>query len=162
MRIIIYLLIRLKRFFQKAFYSLLLRTNLIKKNVLVSKGFFLARKNKMCLGTSIYIGRNCHVGTNVNIGSYVLIASNVSFVGGDHDITNVDIKMFNSGRGTQSGIVIEDDVWIGHGAIVMDGIRLRSGSIVAAGAVVTKSFPAYSIIGGNPAKLIRMRVAKKN
>ena len=66
--------------------------------------------------------------------------------------------MFSSGRAVQKGIVLENNTWLGHGSIIMDGVTIREGSIVAAGAVVTKSFPAFSIVGGNPARLIRSRV----
>jgi acetyltransferase-like isoleucine patch superfamily enzyme len=54
-------------------------------------------------------------------------------------------------------VVIEDDVWCGANVTILKGVTIGHGSVVAAGAVVTKSFPPYSIIGGVPAKLIRMR-----
>ena len=54
-------------------------------------------------------------------------------------------------------VVIEDDVWIGGHVIINAGRRIRKGTIIAAGSVVTKDFPEYSIIGGNPVKLIKIR-----
>ena len=56
-----------------------------------------------------------------------------------------------------SPIVIEDDVWIGHGAVILKGVTLGQGSIVAAAAVVTKNVSPYSIVGGIPAKPIGSR-----
>jgi len=56
---------------------------------------------------------------------------------------------------TAEGIVIEDDVWLGAGAVITDGVRVGHHSIVAAGAVVTKDVPAYSVVGGVPAKVIK-------
>jgi acetyltransferase-like isoleucine patch superfamily enzyme len=52
-------------------------------------------------------------------------------------------------------VVIEDDVWIGFNAIILKGVRIGRGSIVGAGAVVTRTMPAFSLIAGNPAKVIR-------
>lgn len=54
-------------------------------------------------------------------------------------------------------VVIENDVWIGHGAKIMDGVTIGNGAIIAAGAIVTKNVPEYAIVGGVPAKLIRYR-----
>ncbi len=152
------MLVLLKQLLMKSYYSILFRDNLINKNVLVGKGYFLSRKNSVSIiGERIYIGPNCHVGTNLDIHSDVLIASSVSFVGGDHAFSDIDVPMFSSGRSSQVGVILENNTWIGHGSIIMDGVTIREGSIVAAGAVVTKSFPSFSIIGGNPARLIRGR-----
>ena len=155
----IHYLVTTKRLLQKFYNSFLVRENCIKKNILIGKGFSKSRKNTIRLvGNNIYFGKNCHVGANVSVSSYVMVASNVSFVGSDHDISNPNEVMFYSGRAEMRNILLEDNVWIGHGAIVMDGVSVLEGSVVAAGAVVTKTFPKYSIIGGNPAKLIRSRL----
>lgn len=58
---------------------------------------------------------------------------------------------------SRGGIVVEDDVWIGFGSTILDGVTLRRGTVVAAGAVVTKDTPPYSIVGGVPAKVIKYR-----
>jgi chloramphenicol O-acetyltransferase type B len=65
------------------------------------------------------------------------------------------------GKGVNSKVIIEDDVWIGYGAIIMSGVKIRRGSIIAAGSVVTKDVEPYSIVGGNPAKLIKYRFSKE-
>jgi len=66
--------------------------------------------------------------------------------------------MMDQGMGSFVPIVIEDDVWIGANATILKGVRISRGSIVGSGAVVTKDVPPYSIVGGNPAKIIRSRL----
>ena len=58
-------------------------------------------------------------------------------------------------------VIIEDDVWCGANVTILKGVTIGNGSVVAAGAVVTKSFPPYSIIGGVPAKLLKMRFTEE-
>ena len=86
-----------------------------------------------------------------------MFASYVSLVGGDHDITNPEILLRLSGRGTLKTTIIEDNVWLGHGVVVMHGVRIKSGAVIAAGAVVTRDIPENEIWGGNPARLIKVR-----
>eukprot|EP00388_Colpodella_angusta_P002936 GDKJ01010433.1.p5 GENE.GDKJ01010433.1~~GDKJ01010433.1.p5 ORF type:complete len:225 (+),score=-6.15 GDKJ01010433.1:1187-1861(+) len=103
------------------------------------------------------------------IGNYVSIANKVIFIlGGNHHIntlTSYPLKnfllniryedSFSKGR-----IVIEDEVWIGFGATILSGVKIGKGAIIAAGTVVTKDVAPYSIVGGNPQKLIRFRFEK--
>ena len=93
----------------------------------------------------------------LKIGNDVMFGSYVSCVGGDHNIDDINVKMNSSGRDILKTTIIENNVWIGHGSIVMHGITIETGAVIAAGSVVTKNVPAYSIFGGNPAILIRKR-----
>jgi len=102
----------------------------------------------------------------LNIGSFCSIASGVKFIlGGEHKlnkfstypfrriiIDNNEIETFSKGD-----IILEDDVWIGTNSLILSGVKLSRGTVVAAGSVVTKSTDPYSIIGGNPARLIKKR-----
>jgi acetyltransferase-like isoleucine patch superfamily enzyme len=63
-------------------------------------------------------------------------------------------------KGLNTTVIIEDDVWVGYGAIILSGIKIGKGSIIAAGSVVTKDIEPCSIVGGNPAKFIKYRYAK--
>ncbi len=102
------------------------------------------------------------------IGCYVSIASDVKFIlGGNHfteGYTTFPIKskvryLSPEIDATSKGeIYIDDDVWIGIGAIILSGVKIGRSSIIAAGSVVTRSFPPYSIIGGNPARLLKTRL----
>jgi len=103
------------------------------------------------------MGRNCHLASNAIIGDDVMFASYVAIVGGDHKIDNINVMMNQSGRDDMRTITIEDNVWIGHGSIIMHGVTIRSGAVIASGSVVTKEVPNNAIFGGNPAKLIRYR-----
>ena len=104
------------------------------------------------------IGSRCTFLCDVEIGNKVLIASDVAFVNSDdHNFDVIGKAMWDSGRGDQFKIVVEDDVWIGHGAIILTPAHIGRGSIVAAGSVVNKDVPRYSIVAGVVAKVVKMR-----
>lgn len=110
------------------------------------------------LGDKVQFGPGCIVHCDARIGSHVLFARNVSLVGrDDHRIDVVGQSVWESPRGDSLRVVIGNDVWLGHGAIVLSGVTIGSGSIIAAGAVVVADVPPCSIVGGNPAKIIKPR-----
>ena len=74
-----------------------------------------------------------------------------------HEFKSLNIPINKQGAKQEDPIIIGDDCWIGTRAIILPGVSIGNHSIIAAGAVVTHSFPAYSIIGGVPAKLIKTR-----
>jgi chloramphenicol O-acetyltransferase type B len=113
--------------------------------------------NHVTVGDHVYIGRHSHLAGRISIGDYCLIASYVSFVGGDHPVDVLGYPMCFAGGPHLIETVVERDVWIGHGAIVLQGVRIGEGSVVAAGSVVTKSVDPYTIVAGNPARKIRDR-----
>jgi hypothetical protein len=87
-----------------------------------------------------------------------MIASDVAFINSDDHLFDIVGKMmWDSGRGDKYKIVIEDDVWIGHGVIILSPTCIGRGAIVAAGSVVTSDIPRYAIFAGVPARLVRMR-----
>jgi len=85
-----------------------------------------------------------------------MIAQCVSIRDTDHNFEDCNIAMIDQGIVTDS-IIIENDVWICHGAVVTRGVTIGKGSIIAANAVVTKDIEPYTIVGGIPAKLIKKR-----
>ena len=122
---------------------------------------FWSPRRHIVLGDYVGIGYRCLFQCDTEIGNKVLIASDVAFLNSDdHRYDLVGKCIWDSGRGDKYKVVVEDDVWIGHGAIVMSPTRIGRGSIVAAGAVVTKDVAPYSIVGGVPAKVIKMRFAE--
>lgn len=120
---------------------------------------------------NICVGNNVNLGyrpvliagkSKITIGSHVMFGPQVTIRGGNHRIDLLGrymdtVKNDEKRPEDDPGVVIEDDVWIGTRAIILAGVTIGRGSVVAAGAVVTKSVPPYAIVGGNPAKVIRMR-----
>lgn len=99
---------------------------------------------------------------DASLGNDVLIASSVALVGrDDHRIDCVGSAIWDSPRGDSYRLVIGNDVWIGHGAICIAGITVGTGSVVAAGSVVTKDVPPYTVVAGNPARVIRPRFTEQ-
>lgn len=119
----------------------------------------------LCNGGDIIIGKNStlhpfsilygHGG--VRIGNNVRIAANNVFIPANHIFSSIDVPIKDQGI-SKKGIIIEDDVWIGTGCKILDGTTIGTGAIIAAGAVVNKDVPAYSIFGGVPAKYIKSRI----
>jgi len=119
---------------------------------------FWSPHKHIVLGDNVGIGRRCLFLADTEIGSKVLIASSVAFINrDDHNYDIVGKTIWDSGRGDRFKIVVEDDVWIGHGCIILSGVRIGRGSIVAAGSIVLKDVDPYSIVAGSPARLIKMR-----
>lgn len=97
------------------------------------------------------------VSTNsVSVGSDVMIASDCYILDVSHDTSSIHIPIREQGY-RMAPVVIEDDVWLGTGVIVLMGVTIGRGAIVAAGSVVTKDVPPFHIAGGVPAKLIKSR-----
>ncbi len=104
--------------------------------------------------------------SQLHIGSYCSIADGVTFLlNADHAVdrlTTFPLRAFVLGGNervkTRGDIIVEDDVWIGYGAIVLSGVRLGRGSIVAAGAIVTRDVPQYTLAAGVPARAVKNRL----
>jgi chloramphenicol O-acetyltransferase type B len=139
-------------------YGLRLGLNIVGHDAYFAGFPFVSRKNRVRFeGRGVYVGQHCHFGADVVFGSRVLVASRVSFVGGDHRIDQIGVPMDATGRDVLRTIRIGNDVWVGHGATVLHGVTLGDGCVVAAGSVVTRDVPVCAIVGGNPARVIRMR-----
>lgn len=113
-------------------------------------------------GRNIKISKYCHINENVfiqgaKIGGFVMIAPNVSILSIMHNHNRCDIPMIMQGTEDEQIPVIEDDVWIGRNVIIMPGVNVGRGSIIAAGAVVVNNVEPYTVVGGIPAKLITKR-----
>jgi len=105
-------------------------------------------------GPFSYVGRDCCICPRVNIGAYTYLAHEVTILGGDHryDVPGVPIGF--SERPRMPHTIVEDDVWIGHRAIIFAGVTIGRGAIIGAGSVVTKNVSPYAIVAGVPARKI--------
>ncbi|MFA7429334.1 MAG: DapH/DapD/GlmU-related protein, partial [Rhodospirillaceae bacterium] len=121
----------------------------------------------LSVGDDVYIGKFCTIEVDGRIGNQVLIANGVGLVGRhDHDFTTVGVPVrsapwvgdaaFKATHGPEI-LVVEDDVWLGYGCIVLSGVTVGRGAIVSAGAVVTHDVAPYAIVAGVPARAVGER-----
>lgn len=127
------------------------------KNVAIERGASFGRKLK--LGNQSGVGVNAWIKGDVTIGDNVLMGPNVVILTQNHIHERTDIPIIEQGTTREFPVVIDDDCWICQNVIILPGVHVERGSILAAGAVVTKNVPAYSIVGGNPAKIIKSRIS---
>lgn len=142
------------------------------------RGSYVHASSKLESGTSFvhsnmgrhsFCGYDCEI-EHADIGSFVSIANKVVLGGGKHPLDwigmspafyvgrdSIAFKAATHERPAPARVFIGNDVWIGHSAIVMQGVRIGHGAVVGAGAIVTCDVPDYAIVAGNPAKLIRYR-----
>jgi acetyltransferase-like isoleucine patch superfamily enzyme len=132
----------------------------IGNDVIISRNCVIQAKT-----AAVTIGDRTDIGCNtlltasggIEIGNSVLIAGNCYIGGGRYHTDRIDIPMMEQGLYTKGPVIIHDDVWLGAGATVLDGVTLGKGCVVGAGAVVTKDLPDYAIATGVPAKVIKYR-----
>lgn len=113
--------------------------------------------NDLVAGAYSFINEDCIVYPRVTLGNYVLLAPRVAIVGQDHRFDTPELPLPFSGRPEPRSTELQDDCWIGFGAILMTGVTIGRGAIVAAGSVVTKDVAPYEIVGGAPARKIGER-----
>ena len=101
-----------------------------------------------------HVSPGCLIGPRVELGAYAMVGPQVAIVGDDHVYDRPGVPIIFSGRPNLRPTVIEADAWIGCRVIILAGVRISRGAIVAAGAVVTKDVPPYEIHGGIPARKI--------
>ena len=130
-------------------------TNCKAKNINIQKNCFF--ESNVRIGDNSGIGINCLVQGPTIIGNDVMMGPDVVILTSNHRFDRIDIPMIKQGFQKKKEVIIEDDVWIGTRAIILPGVKIGKGSIIAAGAVVTKNVPSYVIVGGCPAKIIKRR-----
>lgn len=135
-------------------------------HVLIDK-YVMFRGNNQKIGDYSYI--NGGILYNVEMGKFCSVGFNVCIGPGEHQLNNVttypvDARIVHHGGYLEFEnklTVIGNDVWIGHGAIILGGVKVGNGAVIAAGSVVTKNVPDYAIVAGVPAKVIKYRCSKE-
>ena len=118
-------------------------------------------------GENVEIGEDCQINEYVfiegaHIGNHVMIAQRAAMYNMTHNFARTDIPMTQQGRRVGLNPVIEDDVWIGINAVILPGVRIRTGCVIGSNAVVTRDTEPFGVYGGVPARLIRDRKAPRS
>ncbi|WP_304598351.1 sugar O-acetyltransferase [Pelagibaculum spongiae] len=123
------------------------------KNALINQPFYCSYGIHLLIGEESFINFNCTILDNawVTIGSRCMLGPNVQIYTAAHDL---DSELRAQGIEKALPVTIEDDVWIGGGAIILPGVKIGKRSVIGAGAVITKDIPADSRAVGNPAQVI--------
>lgn len=120
------------------------------KDVQIKDGVVILNPENISIGDHSGINQHCYLNafSGIDIGKYVRIAPSVALVSADHGFMKKDVPMsLQESRGKK--IIIEDDVWIGYGTVVLKGVRIGQGSVIGANARISKDVPEYSIVVGN-------------
>ncbi len=125
------------------------------RNITIANNALIA-PTSLRVGDNVWIGFNCSIVGKVEIGDDVMLGPNVTIAGANHGFELVD-KPMREQQLNIHGIIIGNDVWIGANSVILDGVTIGSGSIVAAGSVVTKDVKEGDVVAGNPAKKMRSR-----
>lgn len=126
--------------------------------VIVKNRCYFGNGKRLTVGDRSQLGQGARLSGVINIGNDVMIGPDVAMMATSHSYEDVTIPMNQQGAAEEKPITIGNDVWVGTRVIILPGVTIGSHSIVGAGAIVTKSFPDYSIVAGNPARMIRSRI----
>jgi galactoside O-acetyltransferase len=140
-------------------------------NLKIGQGFSMMQRCSLCAvnGGKIYIGDNVSMNNNVYIdasqggeiviGDNVLFGPNITLRASNHRSDKKNIPIIQQGH-LPGKIFIKNDVWIGTNAVILSGVTIGQGSVIGAGAVVTKDVPENVLVGGVPAKIIKENYRK--
>ncbi len=125
------------------------------KNVNIEKGAVIS--SKLSIGDNSGIGVNCNCGGELYIGNDVMMGPECVVISRNHKFEDTTTPIRLQGYEKEEPCYIGNDVWIGRRVMIMPGVRIGNGCVIAAGAVVTKDIPDFAIAGGVPAKVIKYR-----
>lgn len=132
------------------------------KNINIERNVIFGRGTSIEIGNNSGIGINAVIPSDTIIGDNVMMGPNCYILMCNHSFSDISKPMNRQGTCEKKQTIIEDDVWIGRNVTMTPGRVIKRGTIIGACSVLTKDFPEYSIVGGNPAKLIRSRLENNN
>jgi maltose O-acetyltransferase len=157
-------LISIKKIYIK-YYALNLKANglfwspfvkVAGKNLRISSNCMLINPSNISFGNNVFLNHHVNLDATmgtISIGDDVSVGFNSSFITANHDINSKKLNEKLIG----DNIIVEKNVWIGAHCIILPGVKIKTGSVIAAGAVVTKNVESNTIVGGIPAKFIKSR-----
>ena len=123
----------------------------------ISIGRYSQIHKNTSIGNNSGVGYACRIDNAVTIGDNVMMGPEVLIYTRNHNTSNPDIPIREQGMGEWKPVVIEDDVWIGARVCILPGVTIGKGSVLGACTVVAKDIPPYSVVVGNPGKVIKSR-----
>lgn len=134
------------------------------ERLVVEQGAYFGDGSRMLIGNDVGIGKNFKVlNRDVVIDDELIMGEDVLFLGSGHRFEDTEVPIGKQGDNSVSPLHIAGDVWIGARAIVLPGCQyIGHGSIIGAGAVVTKDVSDWAIVGGNPARVLKYRKEEKD
>ena len=127
------------------------------EKVNIERKAYFGNGANICIGSYSGIGVNAIIPNDTIIGDYVMMGPNCYILSQNHAFDRVDIPMGLQGFTETKRTIIEDDCWIGRDVLMTPGRHISQGSIIAARCCLTKDFPPFSVVGGNPSKFIKQR-----
>lgn len=136
------------------------KLNFLGENVHIDETVIITRPEKVKIGNDVSIQKNCVISGKggITIGEGSIIANDVQILSAEHNFDAMDIQAIPfDDRYIEEEVVIGEYVWIGSHALILPGVNIQKGAVVAAGAVVTKDVRPYAVVAGCPAKEIKQR-----
>ena len=129
------------------------------ERIVVEQGAYFGNGSNFSCGREVGLGKNFKsLNRIVTIDDYLMMGEDVLFLGGGHNFEDTSVPMSRTGGTGHTPLHIAGDVWIGARVIVLPGCkRIGHGAVIGAGSVVTKDVPDWAVVGGNPARVIKMR-----
>lgn len=125
--------------------------------VTINRKAYFGNGSNIEIGDDSGLGANCRIPNNIIIGNHVMIAPDLLIFRNNHNYSDPEKPIGHQGISESEPVILGNNLWIGQRVIINAGQTVADGTVIAAGSVVTKSFPENSVIGGNPARLIKPR-----